>query len=225
MPRQPQVKFQTQPQIIGDSSPSYGGDSSFGVSSEKECTNSTDSGASLGDFTKSMSSGVSFGDSTKSGGTDSGACPQDSPKFNDSGTSSKNSTKFSGLGLSCEDSTKLENSLDVSSLDPSVFEEESSSRENFQSAEADTSLETSKVSGPTSVLPQTEEQTSKKASTSSDGDDSQDSGPVQAIEPRRSLRSTKGAPPTRYGYAITHKLVCPYFQFMKNGKVQLPSKL
>ena len=50
LPRQPQVKFQTQPQIIEDSSPSYGGDSSSGVSSEKECTNSTDSGASLGDF-------------------------------------------------------------------------------------------------------------------------------------------------------------------------------
>ena len=115
--------------------------------------------------------------------------------------------------------------MDVLPLDPSVFKEESSSRENLQSAEANTSCEASKASGPTSVLPQTEEQTSKKASTSSDEDDSHESEPVQAIQPRRSLRSTKGVPPTRYGYAITHKPVCPYFQFMKNGKIQLPSKL
>ena len=58
------------------------------------------------------------------------------------GTSPKDSTKFSGLGLSCEDSTKLENNLDASSLDPSVFEEESPSRE--KSVEADTSLEAPK---------------------------------------------------------------------------------
>ena len=203
LPRQPQVKFQIQPQIILDFSPSYGGDSSSGVSSEKECTNSTDSGASLGDFTKSMSSVASFGNS--------GASPQDSTKFNDSGTSPKDSTKFSGLGLSCEDSTKLENSLDVSSLDPLVFEEESSSRENLQSAEVRTSLKASKASGPISVLPQTEEQTSIKALTSSDEYDSQDSEPVQAIQHRRSVRYTKGAPPTMYGHAITHKLVYPYF--------------
>ncbi|MCG8626729.1 MAG: hypothetical protein MJE68_32600, partial [Proteobacteria bacterium] len=146
-------------------------------------------------------------------------------KSNDSGNSLKDSTKFSGLGLSCEDSTKLENSLDSSSLDSSVFEEQFSSTDDLQSAEADTSLEASKSSGPTLVLPQTEEQTVKKASTSSEEDGSQDSEPVQAIQPRRSLRSTKGAPPTRYGYAISHKLVCPYFQFMKNGRIQLPSKL
>ena len=163
LPRQPQVKFQTQPQIIGDSSPSYGGDSSSGVSSEKECTNSADSGASLRDFTKSANYGASFGDSTKSGGTDSGASPQDSTKFNNSGTSPKDSTKFSSLGLSCEDSTKLENSLDTSSLDPLVFEEQSSSTEDLQSAEADTSFEASKLSGPTSVLPQAEEQTIKNS--------------------------------------------------------------
>ena len=84
-------------------------------------------------------------------------------------------------------------------------------------------LEASKSSGPTTVLPQTEEHAAIKASTSSD--ESQDSEPGQAIQPRRSLRSTKGAPPTRFGYAISHKLVCPYFQFMKNGKIQLSSKL
>ena len=71
----------------------------------------------------------------------------------------------------------------------------------LQSAEADTSLEASKSSGPTTVLPQTEEHAAKKASTSLEEDDPQDSEPVQAIQPRRSLRSTKGAPPTRFGYA------------------------
>ena len=185
IPRQPQVKFQDQPQVIEDSTLSYGGDSGSGVSSEKECTSSA-------------SSGVSYNDSTK----------------------------LSGSGLTCEDPTKPETSLDSSSLYPSVFEEQSStSREDLQSAEAGTSLEASKSSGPTTVLPQTEEHAAKMASTSSEEDDSQDSEPVQAIQPRRSLRSTKGAPPTRFGYAISHKLVCPYFQFMKNGKIQLSSKL
>ena len=115
--------------------------------------------------------------------------------------------------------------MDLSSLYPSVFEEQSSTGEDLQSAEAVTSLEASKSSGPTTVLPQTEEHAAIKASTSSEEDESQDSEPVQAIQPRRSLRSTKGAPPTRFGYAISHKLVCPCFQFMKNGKIQLSSKL
>ena len=226
LPRQPQVKFQDQPQIIGDSDLSYGGKSGSGVSFEKECTSSANSGASLEDSTKSMNYGASFGDSTKSGGTGSGASPQDSTKFSSSGASSNDSTKFNGSGLSCEDPTKSEDSLDLSSLFPSVFEDQSlSRRDDLQSAEADTSLEASKSSGPTSVLPQTEEQTAIKASTSSEEDEVQDLEPVQAIQPRRSLRSTKGAPPTRYGYAISHKLVCPYFQFLKNGKIQLPSKL
>ena len=148
------------------------------------------------------------------------------PSSTGSGVSSNDSTKLSGSGLTYEDPTKPETSLDLSSLYSSVFEEQSStSRENLQSAEADTSLEASKSSGPTTVLPQTEEHAAKKASTSSEEDDSQDSESVQAIQPRRSLRSTKGAPPTRFGYAISHKLVCPYFQFMKNGKIQLSSKL
>ena len=133
-------------------------------------------------------------------------------------------TKLSRSGLTCEDPTKPETSLDSSSLYPSVFEEQSStSREDLQSA--DTSFEASKSSGPTTVLPQTEEHAAIKASTSSEEDESQDSEPVQAIQPRRSLRSTKGAPPTRIGYTISHKLVCPYFQFMKNEKIQLSSKL
>ena len=184
IPRQPQVKFQDQPQVIEDSTPSYGGDSGSGVS-EKECTTSA--------------------------GSD---------------VSSNDSTKLSRSSLTCEDPTKPETSFDSSSLYPSVFEELSSnSREDLQSAEADTSLEASKSSGPTTVLPQKEEHAAKKASTSSEEDDSQDSECVQAIQPRRSLRSTKGAPPTRFGYAISHKLVCPYFQFMKNGKIQLSSKL
>ena len=226
LPRQPQVKFQDQPQIIEDSNQSYGGNSGSGVSFEKECPSSANSGASLEDSTKSMNYGVSFGDSTKSGGTGSGVSPQDSTKFNGSGASPKDSTKFSGSGPSCEDPTKSEDSLDLSSLFSSVFEDQSlSRRDDLQSAEADTSLEASKSSGPTSVLPQTEKQTATKASTSSEEDEVQDSEPTQAIQPRRSLRSTKGAPPTRYGYAISHKLVCPYFQFMKNGKIQLPSKL
>ena len=182
IPRQPQVKFQDQPQVIEDSTLSYSGDSGTGVSSEKECASSA-------------SSGVSYNDSTK----------------------------LSGSGLTCEDPTKPETSLDSSSLYSSVFEEQSSTSRH--SAEADTSLEASKSSGPTTVLPQTEEHAAKKASASSEEDDSQDSEPVQAIQPRRSLRSTKGAPPTRFGYAISHKLVCPYFQFMKNGKIQLSSKL
>ena len=185
IPRQPQVKFQDQPQVIEDSIPSYGEDSGSGVSSEKKCTSSAGSGVSCND-----------------------------------------STKLSGSGLTSEDPTKPETSLDSSSLYSSVFEEQSStSREDLQSAEADTSLEASKSSGPTTVLPQIEEHAAKKASTSSEEDDSQDSEPVQAIQPRRSLRSTRGAPPTRFGYAISHKLVCPYFQFLKNGKIQLSSKL
>ena len=72
-----------------------------------------------------------------------------------------------------------EASLDSSSLYPSVFEEQSStSKEDLQSAKADTSLEASKSSGSTSVLPQIEEHAAKKASTSSEEDDSQDSEPV-----------------------------------------------
>ena len=102
------MKFQDQPQVIEDSTLSYGGDCGSGVSSEKECTSSA-------------SSGVSYNDSTK----------------------------LSGSGLTCEDPTKPETSLDSSSLYPSVFEEQSStSREDLQSAEADTSLEASKSSGP-----------------------------------------------------------------------------
>ena len=107
---------------------------------------------------------LSFGDSTKSGGTDSGVSPQDSTKFHGSGASPKDSTKFSGSGLSCEDPTKSEDSLDLTSLFSSVFEDQSlSGRDDLQTAEADTSLEASKSSGPTSVLPQTEKQTATKA--------------------------------------------------------------
>ena len=179
------MKFQDQPQVIEDSTLSYGGDSGSGVSSEKEGTSSTGSSVSPND-----------------------------------------STKLSGSGLTYEHPTKPETSLDLSSLYPSVFKEQSSSsREDLQSAEDDTSLEASKSSGPTTVLAQTEEHAAKKASTSSEEDDSQDSEPVQAIQPRRSLRSTKGTSPTKFGYAISHKLVCPYFQIMKNGKIQLSSKL
>ena len=185
LPRQPQVKFQDQPQIIEDSDQSYGGNSGSGVSFEKECTSSANSGASLEDSTKSMNYGASFGDSTKSGGTGSGISPQDSTKINGSGASPKDSTKFSGSGLSCEDPTKSEDSLDLSSLFSSVFEDQSlSRRDDLQSAEADTSLEASKSSGPTSVLPQTEKQTATKASTSSEEDEVQDSEPTQAIQPR-----------------------------------------
>ena len=60
-----------------------------------------------------------------------------------SGVSYNDSTKLSGSGLTCEDPTKPETSLDSSSLYPSVFEEQSSTRQDLQSAEADTSLEAS----------------------------------------------------------------------------------
>ena len=169
-----------------------------------------------------MNYGASFGDSTMTGGTDSGASPQDSTKFNDSGTSPKNSTKFSSSGLSCEDSTKLENSLDTSSLDPSVFEEESSSRE--KSAEADTSWKPPKQVGPHQSYLRQRNRLLTKASTSSDEDDSQDLEPVQAIQPRRSLRSTKGVP--LLGMVMLLPINwCAHISIMKNGKIQLPSKL
>ena len=39
------------------------------------------------------------------------------------------------------------------------------------------------------------------------------------IRPRRSTRSNLGAPPTRYGKVISHKLCCPVFQYLSKGRV------
>ena len=46
-------------------------------------------------------------------------------------------------------------------------------------------------------------------STQSDSDGEIGSKPQEAIAPRRSKISTKGAPPTRYEHVVAHKLVCP----------------
>ena len=61
--------------------------------------------------------------------------------------------------------------------------------------------------------------TSPQISTKEDGEEADmskdptaEGNVAQTVEPRRSKRSTKGAPPTRYGTVVTHKMVYPYFQ-------------
>lgn len=39
------------------------------------------------------------------------------------------------------------------------------------------------------------------------------------VIPRRSTRSTRGAPPTRYGNVVTHKLVCPLYHPFCKGRL------
>ena len=46
-------------------------------------------------------------------------------------------------------------------------------------------------------------------STQSNSDNEIGSEPQEAVASRRYKRSTKGAPPTRYGHFVAHKLVCP----------------
>ena len=45
--------------------------------------------------------------------------------------------------------------------------------------------------------------------TQSDSHSEIESKPQEAVAPWKSRIFTKGAPPTRYGHAVTHKLVCP----------------
>ena len=40
------------------------------------------------------------------------------------------------------------------------------------------------------------------------------SEPQEAVAPKRSKTSTKGAPPTRYGHVVAHKLVCPTISWL-----------
>ena len=47
-----------------------------------------------------------------------------------------------------------------------------------------------------------------------DSDSEIESEPQEAGVPRRSKMSTKGAPPTRYGHVVTHKLICPTINWL-----------
>ena len=51
-------------------------------------------------------------------------------------------------------------------------------------------------------------------STQSDIDSEIESEPQEEVAARKSKRSTKGAPPTRYEHVVIHKLVCPTISWL-----------
>ena len=60
-------------------------------------------------------------------------------------------------------------------------------------------------------------------STQSDSDSEIGSEPQEAVAPRRSKRSTKGAPSIRYWYVMGHTLVCPNISWLR--KIVYPSQI
>ena len=181
-------------------------------------------------------SGADFDVSTKSGGTGSGVSSLSSTKSSSSDISQPRSSD-----VSCKETTNSNPSLDsthkeknlsfcqqdpisngepISNADSSklfeVFEPSMIADETTSSSGpiSDTTASSSDSAGPEgSKVAHEESVDSEEDSSSEDGD--QGSAPTL----RRSSRSTRGAPPKRFGFAFTHHLLAlprlniPDFEF------------
>ena len=173
----------------------------------------------------STTSGVTSGVSTKSGGTDSGASPEVSTNVD---TASKDSTvskveATSGSPRALDSLNESQNLPEISSeegKEPSVSTTTSTMVEPISNGDLFTEV-TEPLTSPTadslnktrpssSELTESSENTgSQEPEVSVESDDSETaSSEEEDLAPilRRSSRTTKGAPPTRYGKAFTHQL-------------------
>ena len=170
----------------------------------------------------STTSGVTSGVSTKFGGTDSGASPEVSTNVD---TASKDST-LSKVEATPSSPWALNKSQDLPELsseerkEPSVSTTTSTKVEPISNGDLFTEV-TEPLTSPTddslnktrpssSELTESSENTgSQEPEESVESDDSETaSSEEDDLAPilRRSSRTTKGAPPTRYGKAFTHQL-------------------
>ena len=172
----------------------------------------------------STTSGVTSGVSTKFGGTDSGASPEVSTNVD---TASKDSTLSKVEATSSSpralDSNESQNFIELSSeerKEPSVSTTTSTKVEPISNGDLFTEV-TEPLTSPTddslnktrlssSELTESSENTgSQEPEESVESDDSETASSEEddlAHIMRRSSRTTKGAPPTRYGKAFTHQL-------------------
>ena len=170
-------------------------------------------------------SGVTSGVSTKSGGTDSGASPEvstnvntaskdstlskveatsSSPRALDSVNESENLPELSseegkGSSVSTTTSTKVE-PISNGDLFTEVTEPLTSSTDDSLNKTKPSSSDLTESSENTGSQEPEESVESDDSETASSEED--DLAPIL----RRSSRTTKGAPPTRYGKAFTHQL-------------------
>ena len=208
----PKVAFLDQPEILGETRSSVN-------SSEKDSTNV------LGFSDSITGSGVDFDVSTKLGGTGSGVSSLSPTK-----SSSPDISQPRNSGVSYEDTSKSSLNLasnsqegncsflheqdPISNREPISNGDPSNLLEVFEPSTSMTIDETTSSNGPISdttassddcVEPEGSPIAHKESVDSEEDSPSEEEGD-QAPTLRRSSRSTKGAPPKRFGFAFTHQL-------------------
>ena len=208
----PKVAFLDQPEILGETRSSVN-------SSEKDSTNV------LGLSDSVTGSGVDFDVSTKLGGTGSGVSSLSPTK-----SSSPDISQPRNSGVSYEDTSKSSLSLasnsqegncsflheqdPISNREPISNGDPSNLLEVFEPSTSMTIDETTSSNGPISdttassddsVEPEGSPIAHKESVDSEEDSPSEEEGD-QAPTLRRSSRSTRGAPPKRFGFAFTHQL-------------------
>ena len=208
----PKVAFLDQPEILGETRSSVN-------SSEKDSTNV------LGLSDSVTGSGVDFDVSTKLGGTGSGVSSLSPTK-----SSSPDISQPRNSGVSYEDTSKSSLSLTsnsqegncsflheqdpISNREPISNGDPSNLLEVFEPSTSMTIDETTSSNGPISdttassddsVEPEGSPIAHKESVDSEEDSPSEEEGD-QAPTLRRSSRSTRGAPPKRFGFAFTHQL-------------------
>ena len=202
----PKVAFLDQPEILGENRSSVN-------SSEKDSTNI------LGLSDSVTGSGVDFDVSTKLGGTGSGVSSLSPTK-----SSSPDISQPRNSGVSYEDTSKsnsqegncsfLHEQDPISNREPISNGDPSDLLEVLEPSTSMTIDETTSSNGPISDTTASSDDSAEpkgspiahKESVDSEEDSPSEEEGDQAPTLRRSSRSTRGAPPKRFGFAFTHQL-------------------